>query len=1263
MRGVTSLSILILSALPLVACDCGEGLLDVSARLSVAPLALDFGEVAVGGLRVQGVTLVNEGASLLTITRFELLSASGEIAFASQVPQTVAPGAPLEVNLAYEPVDVGEDLAVLVIESNDGLGEHRVDVRGEGVIGGIAVSHDGDLCAGEEGLGFGQVEPGQVVSRTVTITAIGGRPITVLSAVLEPGSPPEFEIDAIDTPVVLDPAGTLNLGARYRPVDGGSDVGAFVITTDSPDMPSIRIPVCGAGIAPALCGRPVPLDFGRVPMNGTATATLTVESCGLVAVNVSSVQLTGDPGFSLVSTPSTPLVLAPGDTMEVTVVLTALSIGSKRGEISVASSLGQPTLFPVIAEVATPCDLVVAPSRVVYPTVAPGATALREVLVANNGAGDCTVTRIEVVTGAEFSVARVRNVPFALRAGVSELVAVQYAPTSTATVFGVLEVDGGNVERVDLVGSPAPVDGCAVSVNPSVLQFGSRAVGSTSMSPVRLQSIGGDACRIRSVNLLQGSPEFSAVAPVPGLILPNRGTDLAVSYRPTSAGTHFEVLEIEVGPLVGGGMTTLHQVPVVALAADAALCVNPLVVDFGTVTSGTIVSRTVDVASCGGADLDLRGVLRGPGTSPTFQLSTAPSIPVTLPPGTSASPTLTIEYAPTDVGPHFGQIDLVSSDSVNPVVSVQLTGNWVGGCTRILDCAPSNLDFGSTDVGITKIRSVVCRNASSDPVTISSAAVTGGPSMSLVANTPATLAPGGVWSAEVRFTPTAAQPVSASLAIVSDACQAPAAIPLAGIGRDVVRPDCIAPTTFSPQVEWSWTGSAVEPAFNNVWMTPLVANLTDDNADGRVDENDTPDVVFTSFDDVPLSDPTGSRPGVLRVVSGDTGIEHFSVTSVRFAESAQLAIGDIDGDGFVEIIGSLWVETPEGTGAGGFQGRYVTGNLVALDRFGNVVWISDPWTWPSLVLWNASAPYLVDMDGDGFSEIILGNQVFNHQGRLLWSGTGAHGHAAGGGPHGIAVDITLDGVPEVLAGGTAYNADGTILWRAQRGGRNIGEGGVSVGMLDPADPFPQVALDANSALFVLDHLGQVMWSVDFVNREPTATLPVIADFDGDGDADVAVADGAFMRAYTGTGTLIFTVPVMDSTCCAGITAFDFEGDGSSELVLQDFGQIYAYRGTTGAQIYSAPRLNPTNLEIPVIADIDNDRRAEILVTLYDSLGNGGGVTAYTNAGNSWVAAPRIWNQQAYHVTNVTEAGAIPRVQTPIPQAPPVFRATIADCVP
>ncbi len=1251
----------LLSLLPLFACDCGEGLLNVNALLVVETQSVDFGEVAVGGLRIRSVILRNDGVGQLNITRFELASEGTEIQSATAIPDVIAPGGRLEFNLVYMPVDVGEDTAVLLVQGDDQGGElQRVDIRGEGVTGSLEITHPGDACAGApNSIDFGQTEPGSTSERTITISAIGSSDVTILSAVREPSSSGEFEIDGPQSPVTLASGETLELTARYRPADGGPDSGAFVITTDAPESPSITIPVCGVAVAPALCGRPVPLDFGAVPTGATVTATLTLESCGLLPVDLTSVGIEGDADFSIAMAPSVPQTLDPGQTAQVAVQISPSSLGRKQAEVvTMSSTFGQPQQrFEVIANVAVPCDLIVAPSSIVFPAVAAGATERRNALIANAGAASCDVTNVEITSGAQFSIASAPALPFALGPGANELVAIEYAPTSTTPAMGTLSVEaGGQTESVDLFGNPPEVEGCAVALSPSVIQFGAAAVGTVVRRAVEVTATGEDACRIRSVSLLLGSPEFSSTTPVPGLVLPIGSTDVSVAYEPTSAGSHFDVLEIEVSRAFGGGNSTFHQVAVFGAAADSRICVNPIEIDFGTVAIGNPVSRTVDIQSCGGADLQLQGVLLAPGGAADFSLSQRPPLPQMIPTGQAAAPVLTVDYTPSSAGPHFGQIDVLSSDVNSPIVSVRLSGNWDGACTQVLDCNPVSIDFGPTDVGVTKVRSVLCRNAASDPVTIASAALTGSPELSLMATVPTTLAPGDVWAAEVRFDPTMAGAASAMLNLSSDACIAPSPIAVAGTGQVPMTPPCVAPTTFSPVVEWEWHGSTIEPDFNNVWMTPLVANLTDDNNDGRVDENDIPDVIFSTFDSVPISDPTQSRPGVLRVVSGDTGLEHFSVTDVRFAESAQLAVGDINADGFPEIIGSLWVETPPGTGAGGFQGRYVEGRLVALDRFGNVLWISDPWSWPPLVLWNAAAPYLADLDGDGFSEIIFGREVFDSQGRRLWRGAEHHGLTSGG-PQSIAVDIDLDGSPEVIAGGTAYRANGTVFWTNS----NIGEGGASVGMLDPNDPFPQIAIDTGPSLHVVDHMGQIVWSDSFANREPTASLPVIADFDGDGDADVAVADGALMRVYTGQGAPIFTAPVFDSTCCAGISAFDFEGDSGFELLLHDFGNIYAFRGNTGAQVYSAPRLNPTNLEIPVVADIDNDRRAEVVVALYDELGNGGGVIAYSNTGNSWVTAPRIWNQQAYHVINVTESGAIPRVPTPIPQAPPVFRATVPSC--
>src|SRR5690606_2740540 len=53
-----------------------------------------------------------------------------------------------------------------------------------------------------------------------------------------------------------------------------------------------------------------------------------------------------------------------------------------------------------------------------------------------------------------------------------------------------------------------------------------------------------------------------------------------------------------------------------------------------------------------------------------------------------------------------------------------------------------------------------------------------------------------------------------------------------------------------PEVAWQWPASAgaslEAPTSDQVMMTPMVANITDDNMDGTIDERDDPDVVFIS---------------------------------------------------------------------------------------------------------------------------------------------------------------------------------------------------------------------------------------------------------------------------------------------------------------------------------------------------------------------------------------------------------------------------------
>ncbi len=1258
----------LLAALGLGACQCGdEGLQSTKAHLEVTPLELDFHEVPVGELRALGLELKNSGNSPLSLS-FVLTSSSAELSRGSELPSALAASQVLSVSVLYQPTNLGLDRGQIVLTTDTGQDPIPVALRGIGVEGAVVVDSGAQTCAGQPGsVSFGAVRPGQTEERTIMLRASGAVPVQILSVATEAGGSPELDFVPLSLPTSLAPGAELSVVARYRPVDGGADGGALIITTDAAASPSIRVPLCGTGVAPALCARPVPLDLGAVPPGRTATGTLTLESCGLEPLDLTALALSSDAGhlsdaaFTIGQSPNLPATLAPGQTTTVEVRFTG---GAPRGPQNAwlraaSSALGSAiSYFPIVAHTASPCGLSVEPPVLEYFGVAAGMTSQKTVLVANTGEAACVLSSLVLTsTSGAFHLPAPPLTPLTIAAGDVRLIDVEYAPTGTGPDHGTLVATeaGGTSYPVDLRGSPTVPPECVVDLRPTALNFGVVGVGATAHLGVVVRNISEEACRIRSARIVGGSTTYQTGVPGLGL-LPISGSNatIDVAFTPAGPGTVVDVLEIVVGGTGGmpGGGT--YRVGLSGASGDARLCVNPTDLRFGTVLQGSSVERAVAITSCGSAPVRLRGTLLTSGRSLGFSIVSAPTVPASLVPTTSAAPSLRVRYAPTSAGPHFGQIDVLSDDPRSPDTKIMLSGNWDEGCTRILECAPLSLDFGPSELNRSKLIRVVCRNAGPSAVNISSVALNGASAaLSVVATTPTVLASGASYNFDVFYTPLAATIENATLNISSDACLGPPPLPVRGAGAVVPLPMCQPPSTFQPMLKWEWAGSTVEPMLNNVWMTPLVANLTDDNGDGRIDENDVPEVIFVSYDHNSLLDPSAARPGVLRVVSGDTGAERFSVTNPRFPDSGQLAIGDLDGDGSPEIVGMKYVTTPQGSGAGGLFGRYTAGTLVALDRTGQLLWESDPFSWSTQVTWSAAGPAIADLDGDGYAEIILGREVFDHLGRRLWSGTADAGNVAGG-PQSIAADIDGDGHPEIIAGGTVYNRDGTIRWSIS----DALEGGTAVGRLDPSDAFPEIAL-VTDQLRVLDHLGVERWHAAIPTSGPSTQLPTLADFDGDGDLDIAVADGVGVHVFNGTGGLMWSGVVSDNTCCPGISAFDFEGDGSWELLLNDFGSIYVYRGDTGGLIYTAARPSQTNLELPVVADVDNDGHAEIVVAIQTG-GGSGGVKAYSNLGNHWVSAPRIWNQQAYSVDNVTESGQIPRLLPPMRLNGP-FRGTVARC--
>ena len=59
-------------------------------------------------------------------------------------------------------------------------------------------------------------------------------------------------------------------------------------------------------------------------------------------------------------------------------------------------------------------------------------------------------------------------------------------------------------------------------------------------------------------------------------------------------------------------------------------------------------------------------------------------------------------------------------------------------------------------------------------------------------------------------------------------------------------------------------------------------------------------------------------------------------------------------------------------------------------------------------------------------------------------------------------------------------------------------------------------------------------------------------------------------------------------------------------------------------------------------DVDNDNNAEIVVVSDAFYGGKVGIQVYGDLNDTWVNTRKIWNQHAYHITNVNDDGTIPQ---------------------
>ena len=483
----------------------------------------------------------------------------------------------------------------------------------------------------------------------------------------------------------------------------------------------------------------------------------------------------------------------------------------------------------------------------------------------------------------------------------------------------------------------------------------------------------------------------------------------------------------------------------------------------------------------------------------------------------------------------------------------------------------------------------------------------------------------------------------------------------AGPGEACIRADCI----FEPEVadldavvQWRWDPDTAtsDPDRTDVWSTPVVGRIYDTNCDGRIDSLDPSAIVFVSNDTRMGACHGGDRcrSGILRALDGATGRELWSLPALDDSlgfSGVSAALGDLDDDGVMDIV----VLTAEG-------------HLAAINGDGELLGLGEDVV-PNATLaglgWGGGLA-LADMNGDGDPEVAWRGAVYTWAEGTFTEIFNVPG-VRGGWPHGTVststsffVDVDADPDLELVAGNTVIDTNGTILW--QRMDLNDGFDAVADFNADGAPDIVHVAAGSVTLLRADD--GTTLAGPYRLTGTGQGGPPTVADFDGDGEPEIGVAqanrysmlevDVAGASITTSWATLNHD----NSSSVTGSTVFDFEGDGIAEVIYNDECFMWVFDGPTGAVRFSAPTMSFTGTEASLVADVDGDGHAEMVMIstganpttwtcAEHTTGTDGypiwtaptyapswkGITVFRDRANSWVGTRSLWTQHAYHVTN------------------------------
>jgi hypothetical protein len=521
--------------------------------VTLTPTSLTFASQTVGTTSAsQSVTLQNTGTAALVISSIGLTGTNpGDYAQISDcpiMPTTLPVAATCTISINFAPTAAGTRTASLAVADNAGGSPHSVPLSGAGVAAAPAVSFS------PTSLGFGSRAVGtSSAAQTVTLTNSGNAALTITAIALNGSNAGDYgQTNTCPvSPATLAAGANCAISVTFTPTATGSRTANLSVTDNAGGSPQ-TVPLTGSGTAPAVTLTPTSLTFASQTVGTTSAAkTATLTNSGTAPLAITGIAVAGANAGDFAQTntcPLSPATLGVNATCTISVTFSPGASGSRSAGVSIADNAANtPQSLGLSGTGSSPAPAVtLTPPSLSFGSQQVGtSSSAQSTTIQNTGTAPLTISAIATTGTNAADYTQSNNCPTSpsmLAVNATCTISVIFGPTAAGTRTAAVSMTDNASNSPQTIALTGTGTAPAVTLTPTSLAFGWRAIGTTSAPQTTTLTNSGTApLVISSVGITGTNASDYAQAntcPVsPATLAANATCTISVTFSPSATGS------------------------------------------------------------------------------------------------------------------------------------------------------------------------------------------------------------------------------------------------------------------------------------------------------------------------------------------------------------------------------------------------------------------------------------------------------------------------------------------------------------------------------------------------------------------------------------------------------------------------------------------------------------------------------------------------------------------------------------------------------